>query len=231
MATIAQRESPDDGGLPIWAEYTSQSIVVYSIVTFSIETHQEYRGDQFFAISEWIVVVLFTAEYLWRLRSSGFSRRYALSPYGAIDALAILPGILTLGIADARFVRIFRLFSLLRLVKFVRYSRSVNRLVRAFLEIRGELALFGFATTMIVYLSSVGIYYFERNAQPEAFGSITQSLWWAIVTLTTVGYGDSFPVTVGGKVFTAIVLLIGLGTVAVPSGLLASSLQRVKDPE
>ncbi len=84
---------------------------------------------------------------------------------------------------------------------------------------------------MILYLSSVGIYHFENEAQPEAFSSVFQSMWWALATLTTVGYGDVYPITTGGRIFTFIILAIGLGIVAVPSGLLASALSSVRSED
>ena len=87
--------------------------------------------------------------------------------------------------------------------------------------------IFLFATIILLYLSAVGIYYFEREAQPENFGSIVHSLWWAVITLTTVGYGDAYPVTVGGKLFTFVILMCGLGVVAVPAGIVSSALSRV----
>ena len=81
-----------------------------------------------------------------------------------------------------------------------------------------------------IYVAAVGIWYFEAQTQPEQFGSVGQSLWWAIATLTTVGYGDVFPVTAGGKVFTAVILFVGLGIVAIPSGLIASALTYKPEP-
>ena len=92
------------------------------------------------------------------------------------------------------------------------------------MEIKDELALFMIATAFVLFLAAVGIYYFEGQAQPETFGSVFHCLWWAVVTLTTVGYGDVYPVTLGGKIFTAIILMVGLGVVAVPTGLFASAL-------
>ena len=82
-----------------------------------------------------------------------------------------------------------------------------------------------------MFLSSVGIYYFECESQPEAFGSIFHCLWWAIVTLTTVGYGDVCPITIGGRIFTAVVLLLGIGVIAVPTGLFASALTKTNKRE
>ena len=85
--------------------------------------------------------------------------------------------------------------------------------------------------TMLLYLSAVGIYYCERDAQPDALGSIPDCLWWAVATLTTVGYGDVYPITVGGKLFTSFVVLLSLGLVAIPGGLIASAFSSVMERE
>jgi len=87
------------------------------------------------------------------------------------------------------------------------------------------------ATAFVLYVSAVGIYYFEHEVQPDQFASVFDCLWWAVATLTTVGYGDVYPITVGGKIFTFAMLLIGLGIVAVPTGLIASSLTKVISEE
>jgi len=91
--------------------------------------------------------------------------------------------------------------------------------------------LFLCATAVLLYLAAAGIYYFESDAQPEKFGSIFHCLWWAVATLTTVGYGDIYPVTAGGRVFTFVILLIGLGVISVPAGLVASALGRARQME
>ncbi len=91
---------------------------------------------------------------------------------------------------------------------------------------REEIVLFFFVTVVLLYLAAVGIYYFEHDAQPEAFSSIFHSLWWAVATLTTVGYGDVYPITVGGRIFTFAVLAIGLGVVSIPAGLVALTVGR-----
>ncbi|HHI77306.1 MAG TPA: two pore domain potassium channel family protein, partial [Gammaproteobacteria bacterium] len=98
----------------------------------------------------------------------------------------------------------------------------------AFLEIKEELTVFCGVSLVLLYLSAVGIYYFEHDAQPQAFRSLFDGLWWAVATLTTVGYGDVYPITAGGKFFTFVVLLIGLGIVAIPAGLIASALSNVR---
>jgi len=96
---------------------------------------------------------------------------------------------------------------------------------------REEIVLFLFATLILLYLSAVGIYFFEHDEQPDVFASVFHSLWWAVVTLTTVGYGDVTPHTVGGRVFTFLVLIIGLGVVSIPAGLVASALSKARELE
>ena len=124
---------------------------------------------------------------------------------GVIDFVAILPFYLSLGID----LRAFRLLRLFRLFKLARYSRAIRRFHRAFLIAREEVILFLVVTVILLYLAAVGIHHFEYEAQPEVFTSLFHSLWWAVTTLTTVGYGDTYPVTVGGRVFTFFILLIG----------------------
>ena len=94
-----------------------------------------------------------------------------------------------------------------------------------------EIILFLVVTVILIFLSSAGIYYFEHQAQPEVFQSVFHSAWWSIVTLTTVGYGDVYPITIGGKMFTFFVLMIGVGLVTVPAGLVATALSKARELE
>lgn len=128
------------------------------------------------------------------------------------------------GAVDLRSIRVLRLLRLIRMLKLARYRAAVRRFRRSFQIIRADMVLFMVVSSMLVDIVSVGIYYREHEAQPEAFGSMGRCLWWAIVTLTTVGYGDAYPITTGGRIFTSLVLLIGLGAVAVPSGMVAAAL-------
>ena len=147
-----------------------------------------------------------------------------------LDLVSILPFYLVAGV-DLRAVRTFRLLRLLRILKLARYSDAIRRLRRAVGIVREELILFLNVALILIFLSAVGIYYFEHDRQPEHFASVFHSLWWAIVTLTTVGYGDTFPITTGGRVFTFFVLFLGLGIVAVPTGLFASALAKAREEE
>jgi voltage-gated potassium channel len=103
----------------------------------------------------------------------------------------------------------------------------MRHFTKAMLMAKEQIILFMAITLVLIYFAAVGIYYFENEAQPEYFSSIFDSLWWSIITLTTVGYGDVYPITMGGRIFTFFILLIGLGIVAIPTGIISSSLTKV----
>ena len=147
-----------------------------------------------------------------------------------IDLLTILPFYLSLTI-DLRSLRALRLLRLFRILKLVRFNKSINRFQEALKIAREEIIIFIFATCIVLYLSSVGIFFFENAIQPDKFSSVFHSLWWAIVTLTTVGYGDIYPLTLGGRIFTFFILILGLGIVGIPAGLIASALTAVRRKE
>jgi len=126
-------------------------------------------------------------------------------------------------------LRIFRVFRVFRLFKLVRYNQAIERFRIASNIVKEEIILFFVLTLIFVFLSSTGIYYFEHDAQPNVFPSIFHSFWWSIVTLTTVGYGDSYPITLGGKIFTGFVLIIGVGVVTIPAGLVATALGKARE--
>lgn len=208
-----------------------QVIIILSIISFSVETlpglpPSVIRGLVLFEI---ITVMIFTVEYSLRILTAENKLRFIFSFFGIVDLLAILPFYLTVLGIDLRPIRMLRLLQLIRILKLARYSESIKRARLAFKLIKEDLVLFFFIAAIILYLSAVGIYYFERVAQPEVFRSIFHSLWWAVATLTTVGYGDAYPITVGGKVFTFFMLMVGLGIVAVPSGLIAAALSKVRE--
>jgi len=202
-----------------------QFLIIVSIISFSIETLPNLSENTRLVLwyLEVFTVSVFTVEYLLRLIFADRKLKFIFSFYGIIDLMAILPFYISTGI-DLRSIRVFRFFRLARSFKLFRYNKAIQRFSTAFIMIKEELTLFLFATAFLLYFSAVGIYYFENPAQPEQFQSIFDSLWWAVATLTTVGYGDVYPVTVGGKIFTFFVLLIGLGIVAVPAGLVSSAL-------
>lgn len=184
---------------------------------------------------EVLTIAVFSVEYLLRVWSAVehenrrnvhplWARvRYVFSFHAIIDLLAILPFyLLTFGLFGTVDMRFLRAFRLLRVLKLTRYSAALDMLIVTMSENgRALLASFLILVTVML-LAASGMYYFERLAQPVAFGSIPAAMWWAFSTLTTVGYGDVTPVTNGGKVFGAMITVVGIGMVALPTSILAS---------
>lgn len=205
-----------------------QILIVASLVTFSVETLPDLspRVQRALDAFEVFSVSVFVAEYALRVAVARRRLAFVFSFYGLIDLFAILPAFTMLSV-DLRSLRVFRLFRLVRILKLARYGRALDRFRKAFAAIQSELLVFLGAVTMVLYLASVGIYFFEHEAQPDKFSSVFAAMWWSLATLTTVGYGDVYPITTGGRMFTAVVLIVGLGVVAVPAGLVASALSAV----
>lgn len=193
------------------------------------------------AIFEWVSLGIFTLEYIARIWSSvdapaaykwkqGLSKkslttqrlRYMVTPMAIIDLLAILPSYLAfLFNVD---LRVLRLFRLTRLIKLGRYSQSMQMLITV-LQREARVLLAALSVLLIIMsVAATGMYYIEQTAQPEAFGSIPAALWWALTTLTTVGYGDVTPITTAGRFFGGVITILGVAIFALPAGILASSL-------
>lgn len=207
-----------------------QFLIVLSLVAFSIETLPNLSDSlkRVLQFIEVFTVIIFTVEYLLRVFLADRKRSYVFSFFGIIDLVSILPFYIAMGV-DLRTIRAFRLLRLFRALKLVRYSQAIQRFHQALKIAKEELILYFIVTLMLVYFSAVGIYFFENEAQPEKFQSVFHCLWWAVATLTTVGYGDVYPITVGGRFFTFIMLLLGLGIVAVPAGVVSSALQTARE--
>lgn len=213
----------------LYFDYFIQILILISIITFSIETIPDLSDSDLKILHyiELICVVIFSFEYIVRLVLAPKKIAFIFSFYGIIDLLAILPFYLSFGI-DLRSVRVLRFLRLFRLIKLARYNSALYRFSLAFKLIRQDLIMFGAVAIVLIYISAVGIYYFEHSAQPEVFSSIFSSLWWSVITLTTVGYGDVYPITIGGKIFTFAMLMVGLGIISIPSGMISSALTEAR---
>ncbi len=212
--------------------FVVQGLIIVSMVAFAIETLPEVSpaGHRVLGVLETVTVAVFAVEYLLRLFVAKRPLRYATSFFGVVDLLAIAPAILGFAF-DGRTLRGLRVIRLLSLFKLARYNAAIRRLHLALKIAWEELVLFLAVALILFFVAAAGIYRFEHEAQPEAFASIFHALWWAVVTLTTVGYGDVYPITVGGRVFTFFVLLVGLGVVAAPTAMVASALTRARQIE
>jgi voltage-gated potassium channel len=184
------------------------------------------------ALFELFSVTVFTIEYLVRawcvveLREGYYAHtvwgrlRYLMTPMAVIDLLAVLPYYLTFLFAiDLRFLRVLRL---LRVFKLTRYTSAMSILLSVIRQEAKAFAAALFVLMLLIVMSASMIHLFEHEAQPDEFASIPHAMWWALITLTTVGYGDIVPVTTGGKLFGAFISVIGIGMVALPAGILAS---------
>lgn len=210
------------------------ALIVLNVAAVLLETVEwiaaPIRG--FFYGFEIFSVAVFSAEYILRLwsctanpRYAGALRgrlRYALTPLALIDLLAILPFFLEFLALDLRFVRSLRLFRLLRIFKLARYSSSMRTLGNVLKAKKEELLVTLFVVLILLVFAASAMYYAEHDEQPDKFSSIPAAMWWGVATLTTVGYGDVYPVTVEGKLLGAVIAVLGVGLFALPTGILAS---------
>lgn len=207
-------------------------LITANVIAMILDSHQfihEVYGDLFYQF-EFASIVIFSFEYLFRVYSAYKNEKfkgainYIFSFFGLIDLFSILPFYLNQFVkVDGRFLRILRLFRLTRIFKLGRESKSLKLFVKALSAVKGELKFTLFLSVLTILFSASAIYYLENEAQPEKFSSITESIWWATVSLATVGYGDVYPITVGGKIFASIISLVGIGVVAIPTGIISAS--------
>lgn len=205
-----------------------QVLIFISLISFSLETLPDLsvQTTKILRGIETATVLLFSLEYILRILTAESRLKYIFSFFGIVDLLAILPFYLTKNV-DLRVVRIFRFVRLVRILKLAKHNRAINNLLHAFQMIKNELIMFFLVIFLLLFVASAGIYYFENPAQPAEFASIFHAFWWAVITLTSVGYGDIYPITIGGKIFTSVFVLVGMGIIAIPTGLIASAMTSV----
>lgn len=224
-------------------------LILLNIVALILETVEPiYNLNRFaFELFEDLSLAVFTIEYVVRLWSvtanPRFSRpvagriRFALTPLAIIDLLAILPLFFSPPSVDARFVRVVRVLRIFRVLKLVRYFRALRLLGQVIADRKEELVSIFLVLLILLSISSSLMYFVEHEDQPEVFTSIPATMWWSIVTLTTVGYGDTYPITALGQTIAAIIAILGIGMFALPAGILgagfveALAAHRSKDPK
>ena len=201
-------------------------ISVLAVLLESVESVQ-VRYATLLRVAEWIFTILFTVEYGLRLTCTGRPLRYAASFFGVVDLLAIVPTYLSLLLPGAqtllviRALRLLRVFRVLKLVRFVEEARVLGRALRAS---RHKITVFlGTVLTLVLILGTL-MYLIEGEA--NGFDSIPRGIYWAIVTLTTVGYGDIAPTTVLGQMLASLVMILGYAIIAVPTGIVTVELSR-----
>jgi len=198
------------------------------------------RGrEELFANVEFGVGLIFLTEYvarLWvavenpRFRNARLPRlRYALTPIAIIDLLAVVPSLFAFGGAPSLLLRFFRILRILRLAKLGRMSNAWDDIREAFYDRRHEFGLVLGLLLLTVLISGSLMYFAEAQAQPDKFGSIPRALWWAIITMTTIGYGDTYPVTALGRLLGGAIAIAGVMMIALPTGIFASSFTEAMD--
>ncbi len=219
-------------------------LITLSIVTVIVETMQNIHPQiqMVFQIFEIFSIVVFSTEYILRLWTATCNPKYRNFSFGVfryagtvgalVDLLAIAPFYIEIvvgGFLDLRFIRIFRLFRLVRILKLGRYSSSLKVLGMVFKEKLSDLAIAISIVVVLIILSASMLFYVEHTAQPEVFKSIPETMWWAVCTLTTIGYGDLVPITTLGRILTALISILSIGIIALPAAMLVSGYNEVTD--
>jgi len=232
---ILLESNADDNKARKFIIYLIATLILLNVLMVILETKHELfiEYQQFFNAVDLFTVIMFTIEYVLRVwvcvRTPEYSSplkgriRFMLSPLALVDLVAITPFYLPLIIpVELRLLRLLRLLRIFRVLKLGRFSNAFETFVDVLRRKKEELTIAVIMVTIILILSSSALYQVEREAQPDKFGSIPDAMWWAVVTLATVGYGDVYPITPLGKFISAIVALSAIGLFALPAGVLAS---------
>ena len=201
--------------------------IFISFFVFALETVKELREyDLYFEIVEVISLVIFTMEYVFRIFIAYHEKRalkYIFSFIGIVDLLSILPLFIPFtSNLDLRFIKIFRLFSLFRIFKLYRYSEHLQAIIKVVENKKDDLLATFFSIMIVLIFCSCLAYYFEKDAQPIVFSNLFQAMYWGVSTLATIGYGDIYPITLGGKITATVLAMLGVGLVTIPSAILSA---------
>ena len=222
------------GDLGWWFDAFIITLIVVNTIAIILESVDSISMpyDDFFRKFETYSVIVFTIEYVLRVWTANsipkYKRpvlgniKYMFSAFAIIDFLAILPFYLPFFGIDLRFLRIMRIFRFFRTLKIIRYISAIVIISNVFKSKKNELVISFIFMFFVLLISSSLMYYVENEVQPDVFRSIPETMWWGIATLTTVGYGDIYPITALGKLLGGIIALIGIGLFALPAGILAS---------
>ncbi|HSZ25533.1 MAG TPA: ion transporter [Cytophagaceae bacterium] len=201
--------------------------IFVSFLIFALETVKELREyDIYFEVVELVSLIIFSIEYVYRIFVAYPEKRslkYIFSFIGIIDLLSILPLFIPfISSFDLRFIKVFRLFSLFRIFKLYRYSEHLQAITKVVTSKKDDLLATLFSILIVLVFCSCLAYYFEKDAQPAVFSNLFQAMYWGVSTLATIGYGDIYPVTIGGKLTATILAMLGVGLVTIPSAILSA---------
>lgn len=227
-------ESKKSGVLSWYFDVFIITLIILNVIAIVLESIEPLR-QQFqtqFDYFELFSVIVFTVEYFLRIWTANLipeykkpitgNLKFALTPLAIIDLLAFLPFYLPFVGVDLRLLRMLRIFRIFRLFKIARYIEALSFITRVFKKKKEELIISLIFTVFLLFIASTLMYYVENESQPENFSSIPETMWWGIATLTTVGYGDIYPITPLGQFLGGVIAIIGIGLFALPTGILAS---------
>jgi len=201
-----------------WFAYFLIFCILGSTTVFVLQTTPlESKWGSHFRIFDSFVIVIFTLEYFLRLWVAPKRRDFVFSSLGILDAVVLLAFYLTF--VDIFFLRGFRVLRIFQILKIVRYSDVMLSFMKSFRYYRDEVKIFTLTLFLVLISSSFGLYALEKGQNSQGFDTIPDAIWWAVVTITTVGYGDAVPTTVGGKILASLVMWLGLATIAIMTAL------------
>ena len=208
--------------------------IVLSITSVILSSFKEYQDySPLFQGFIHLASLVFLVEYILRIYSAPAARpgskafvsrlRYIFSFYGLVDFVAMLPVVLTYFYWDTEIVHVIILPYIFTIFKLIRYSSAFQLILKVMKTVRSELLTTFTACLIVICFSAILVYFVEKGAQPEAFRNIGDSMWWAIITFTTVGYGDIYPITPLGRTLCAIISFVGIAMLAIPTGIISSA--------
>ncbi len=212
-------------------------LIIAASILFVIETEPAIRegSSLFFVYAELFFTTVFSIEYVLRVWAAGENEKYRgligrlrfmRTRTALLDLIAVLPAYVSFITTDAYILRLFRLLRILRLAKLGRYSASLTRVVTALSQCWRELVISLCFAVLLLLFGSLALYFAERGAQPDDFGSIPRTLWWAIATVSPLSSGPVHPITPVGMIISSFLAILGVGTVALPAGILAGSFKQ-----
>lgn len=213
-------------------------VIIFSFFLIIIESENSIKSINPY-IFEYLNIFLsyfFLTEYSLRLMCCGYTKKYKgflgkirfiFSFHSLIDLISFVPSLIFPGLNETFLFRIFRIFRMLKIIKLSNQLPAIKNVTQVLSKRKNEIFFSLFITIFIILIASIVLYLAEGKAQPEAFGSIIRSFWWSTITLTTIGYGDVYPITILGKIATTIIAIAGIGIVALPAGIIAGSFSEI----